>query len=84
MPGPRATADFDACTRAITTTDQVSKLHTRTCAEAVFGGVAEGVGLIEPTMATLLTFFFTEFAAGCALWRPIHSDRRDRDEGLGD
>jgi len=56
------TDDAGACARAIMTTDTHPKL-----AEATVGagparvvGIAKGVGMIEPDMATLLTFFFTD------------------------
>jgi len=52
--------DFDAVARAIMTTDTHHKLSTATVGDATIVGVAKGVGMIEPDMATLLTFFFTD------------------------
>jgi glutamate N-acetyltransferase/amino-acid N-acetyltransferase len=55
-------ATFDDAATAIMTTDTRAKV-----ARAVIGdgpaqlvGIAKGVGMIEPDMATLLTFFFTD------------------------
>ncbi|MFE0461811.1 bifunctional glutamate N-acetyltransferase/amino-acid acetyltransferase ArgJ [Kitasatospora sp. NPDC058965] len=57
---PLGEADFAATARAIMTTDTRSKQTTVTCGDAVLTAVAKGVGMIEPNMATLLTFFFTD------------------------
>ncbi|MGI8666857.1 MAG: bifunctional glutamate N-acetyltransferase/amino-acid acetyltransferase ArgJ [Jatrophihabitans sp.] len=45
---------------AIMTTDTTSKLVRARVGAASIVGVAKGVGMIEPNMATLLTFFFTD------------------------
>ncbi|HKE99181.1 MAG TPA: bifunctional glutamate N-acetyltransferase/amino-acid acetyltransferase ArgJ [Actinomycetes bacterium] len=66
MPWPFPGADFAAAARAIMTTDTRPKLVTATCGEATIVGIAKGVGMIEPNMATLLTFFCTDAAAGGA------------------
>jgi glutamate N-acetyltransferase/amino-acid N-acetyltransferase len=55
-----APADFDACAKAIMTTDNHPKLQARRCGNAVVLGIAKGVGMIEPNMATMLAFFFTD------------------------
>lgn len=59
------TTDVTACATAIMTTDTHPKV-----AEATVGagparvvGIAKGVGMIEPDMATLLTFLFTDAEA---------------------
>lgn len=57
---PLAEADFAACGRAIMTTDNHPKLQARHCGDAVVLGIAKGVGMIEPNMATMLAFFFTD------------------------
>jgi glutamate N-acetyltransferase/amino-acid N-acetyltransferase len=57
---PFPEADFDAVAQAIMTTDTHAKVVRVRCGEAVILGVAKGVGMIEPNMATLLTFFFTD------------------------
>ncbi|MFB7600726.1 bifunctional glutamate N-acetyltransferase/amino-acid acetyltransferase ArgJ [Streptomyces sp. NPDC056160] len=59
---PLPEADFAAAARGIMTTDTRSKLHTTRCGDATVVGIAKGVGMIEPNMATLLTFFFTDAA----------------------
>jgi glutamate N-acetyltransferase/amino-acid N-acetyltransferase len=64
IPTPLAAADFGAAAAAITTTDTRSKsVHLR-CGDAVIVGIAKGVGMIEPNMATLLAFFFTDAEIG--------------------
>ncbi|WP_424213722.1 bifunctional glutamate N-acetyltransferase/amino-acid acetyltransferase ArgJ [Streptomyces sp. BI20] len=60
LPRPFPEADFPAAAAAIMTTDTRAKHHTVTCGNAVLTGIAKGVGMIEPNMATLLTFFFTD------------------------
>jgi glutamate N-acetyltransferase/amino-acid N-acetyltransferase len=57
---PFPEADYAAAARAIMTTDTRPKHRTVSCGDAVLAGVAKGVGMIEPNMATLLTFFFTD------------------------
>jgi glutamate N-acetyltransferase/amino-acid N-acetyltransferase len=57
---PFPPADFDAVAEAIMTTDTHAKTVRVRCGEATIVGVAKGVGMIEPNMATLLTFFFTD------------------------
>lgn len=60
IPQQLPSADFEAAAAAIMTTDTRSKsVHLR-CGDAVIVGIAKGVGMIEPNMATLLTFFFTD------------------------
>lgn len=55
-----APADFEAVAQAIMTTDTHPKLALGRVGDAQIVGVAKGVGMIEPNMATLLTFFFTD------------------------
>jgi glutamate N-acetyltransferase/amino-acid N-acetyltransferase len=57
---PFPEADYAAAARAIMTTDTRPKHVTRRCGQAVLTAIAKGVGMIEPNMATLLTFFFTD------------------------
>ncbi|RAO04270.1 Glutamate N-acetyltransferase [Micromonospora noduli] len=61
---PFPAADFDASARAIMTTDTRHKVVRLRCGDAVIVGIAKGVGMIEPNMATLLTFFFTDARVG--------------------
>ena len=64
-PPPADSSAFSAAAEAIMTTDTHSKL-VRTSVPTLDGGtasivgIAKGVGMIEPNMATLLTFFFTD------------------------
>ncbi|GHJ42732.1 arginine biosynthesis bifunctional protein ArgJ [Catellatospora sp. TT07R-123] len=52
--------DFAPAARAIMTTDTHPKLLSARCGDATVVGIAKGVGMIEPNMATLLTFFCTD------------------------
>lgn len=60
LPRPFPAADFEAAARAVMTTDTRPKHVAVRCGDAVLVGIAKGVGMIEPDMATLLTFFFTD------------------------
>lgn len=68
MPDEDADADaFAAAAEAIMTTDTHPKKATATIGgpggvSATLVGIAKGVGMIEPNMATLLTYFFTDAA----------------------
>jgi glutamate N-acetyltransferase/amino-acid N-acetyltransferase len=53
-------ANFNAAARGIMTTDTVPKFAARQVGNAKLVGIAKGVGMIEPNMATLLAFFFTD------------------------
>jgi glutamate N-acetyltransferase/amino-acid N-acetyltransferase len=53
-------ADFMDVARGIMTTDTVPKFASVRVGDAVLTGVAKGVGMIEPNMATLLAFFVTD------------------------
>lgn len=57
---PFPEADFAASAKAMMTTDTRPKCFSVRCGQAVITGIAKGVGMIEPNMATLLTFFFTD------------------------
>ncbi|WNF30751.1 bifunctional glutamate N-acetyltransferase/amino-acid acetyltransferase ArgJ [Streptomyces sp. C11-1] len=52
--------DMTAAARAIMTTDTRPKFLSARIGEATLTGIAKGVGMIEPDMATLLTFFATD------------------------
>lgn len=60
------TADFAAAARGIMTTDTVPKLASAQVGNAAIVGIAKGVGMIEPNMATLLAFFMTDAAIDSA------------------
>jgi len=77
LPFPLPNNDADSVSRGIMTTDTVHKI-----AEATIGsgparvvGVAKGVGMIEPNMATLITMAFTDANvdgdALDAIWRRV-------------
>ena len=57
-----ATADADRAARGIMTTDTVPKTATATIGDgpARVVGIAKGVGMIEPDMATLITVLLTD------------------------
>jgi glutamate N-acetyltransferase/amino-acid N-acetyltransferase len=69
------TADFEKAAVGIMTTDTVPKIAARQIGNAKLIGIAKGVGMIEPNMATLLAFFFTDAAIPKdvlpAIFRPI-------------
>ena len=56
---PRGT-DAEAVARGIMTTDTVHKVAEARAGAARVVGVAKGVGMIEPNMATLITLIFTD------------------------
>jgi glutamate N-acetyltransferase / amino-acid N-acetyltransferase len=60
MGGKFESADFISVAQGIMTTDTVSKISTKTIGQSSIIGVAKGVAMLEPNMATLLTFFFTD------------------------
>lgn len=51
---------LELCAQAIMTTDTKPKLHTCKVGNAVLVGMAKGVGMIEPNMATMLSYFVTD------------------------
>ncbi len=57
---PFPDADFVAAARAIMTTDTRAKVHSARVGAATVVGIAKGVGMLEPNMATLLAFFCTD------------------------
>ncbi|PCG85194.1 bifunctional ornithine acetyltransferase/N-acetylglutamate synthase [Streptomyces sp. WZ.A104] len=59
-PPAGAPRDMTAAARAIMTTDTRPKFLSARIGEATLTGIAKGVGMIEPDMATLLTFFATD------------------------
>lgn len=63
---PFAEADFARSAAAMMTTDTRPKYVAVPCGPATVLGVAKGVGMIEPNMATLLTYFFTDAGIGRA------------------
>jgi glutamate N-acetyltransferase/amino-acid N-acetyltransferase len=55
-----AGTDFPAAATAIMTTDTRPKVISVPCGNATIVGIAKGVGMIEPNMATMLAFFCTD------------------------
>jgi glutamate N-acetyltransferase/amino-acid N-acetyltransferase len=62
IPTPLPSTDASAVARGIMTTDTVAKTATASVADATIVGVAKGVGMIEPNMATMITMIFTDAA----------------------
>jgi glutamate N-acetyltransferase/amino-acid N-acetyltransferase len=60
IPSQLPSSDAEDVARAIMTTDTVPKTASATVGRASIVGVAKGVGMIEPDMATLITLFFTD------------------------
>ena len=52
--------NFENFAEAIMTTDTHAKYISKKCGEAVIVCVAKGAGMIEPNMATMLAYFFTD------------------------
>ncbi|MES0490598.1 MAG: bifunctional glutamate N-acetyltransferase/amino-acid acetyltransferase ArgJ [Leptospirales bacterium] len=53
-------ADFADFAKSIMTTDTFPKFVSAKIGDAVLVGVAKGSGMIEPNMATMLSYFFTD------------------------
>lgn len=75
LPATPATTDALAVATAIMTTDTVPKTAAATAGPATVVGVAKGVGMIEPDMATLITLAFTDAQVSSseldAMWRRV-------------
>jgi glutamate N-acetyltransferase/amino-acid N-acetyltransferase len=66
--------DFLAAATAMMTTDTRPKMISVRCGDATIVGIAKGVGMIEPNVATMLTFFCTDAElAASSLDRVFHS-----------
>jgi glutamate N-acetyltransferase/amino-acid N-acetyltransferase len=59
---PLPDGGFPAAARAIMTTDTRPKLKSARIGAATLVGIAKGVGMLEPDMATMLAFFCTDAA----------------------
>jgi glutamate N-acetyltransferase/amino-acid N-acetyltransferase len=64
LAAPFAGRDALAAARAIMTTDTVPKVAEARAGAARVVGIAKGVGMIEPDMATLITLFLTDAEVG--------------------
>ena len=60
LHAPFTGVDAQAAARAIMTTDTHPKLAHASAGNASIVGIAKGVGMIEPDMATLITLFLTD------------------------
>ena len=60
IPSPLPGTDALAVARGIMTTDTVQKTAAARAGDASVVGVAKGVGMIEPNMATMITMVFTD------------------------
>ena len=60
IPSPLPGTDASAVARGIMTTDTVAKSAGAVVGAARIVGVAKGVGMIEPNMATMIAMFFTD------------------------
>ena len=62
---------LDVAAEAIMTTDTRPKRIAKRVGNAVLAGIAKGAGMIEPDMATMLAFVFTDAALSPAVLRPM-------------
>ncbi|MCK9871070.1 bifunctional glutamate N-acetyltransferase/amino-acid acetyltransferase ArgJ [Nocardiopsis dassonvillei] len=60
LPAEFPPADLDRSAAAMMTTDTRPKTASATVGGATLTGIAKGVGMIEPNMATMLAWFFTD------------------------
>ncbi len=60
FPVPLGGTDAEAVAKAIMTTDTVHKIASAGAGPCSVVGVAKGVGMIEPNMATMITLIFTD------------------------
>ena len=63
--------NLDVAAEAIMTTDTRPKRIAKRVGNAVLAGIAKGAGMIEPDMATMLAFVFTDAALSPAVLRPM-------------
>jgi glutamate N-acetyltransferase/amino-acid N-acetyltransferase len=66
IPSPLPSHDASAVARGIMTTDTVPKSATAAIGDVTVVGVAKGVGMIEPDMATMIAMVFTDAALSSA------------------
>jgi glutamate N-acetyltransferase/amino-acid N-acetyltransferase len=78
IPSPLASTDAVLVASGIMTTDTVSKVASASVGAARIVGVAKGVGMIEPDMATLITLLFTDASIDTADLDPIFRRVMDR------
>lgn len=77
-----AADDWDGAARSIMTTDTFPKTATRTVAEpdgdVTLNGIAKGSGMIQPNMATMLGYVFTDAKVDPATWQTMVTDATDQ------
>ena len=78
IPAAFPSVDADLVATGIMTTDTVSKVASTTVGAARIVGVAKGVGMIEPNMATLITLMFTDARVAADDLDPIFRRVMDR------
>ena len=78
IPAPLPSVDADLVASGIMTTDTVAKVATASIGDARIVGVAKGVGMIEPNMATLITLLFTDASLAAEDLDPIFRRVMDR------
>ncbi len=75
---PFTTVDAQTCAEAIMTTDTVAKVAHAYVGGASIVGIAKGVGMMEPDMATLITLFMTDARLSPGELRPMFKQVMDR------
>ncbi|MBN1412594.1 MAG: bifunctional glutamate N-acetyltransferase/amino-acid acetyltransferase ArgJ [Spirochaetales bacterium] len=60
VPGLLKDGNLGRSAEAIMTTDKYPKIKSVKAGNAVITGIAKGAGMIEPNMATMLVYFFTD------------------------
>ena len=71
LRGQLSADNLDIAAEAIMTTDTRPKRIARRVGGAVVAGIAKGAGMIEPDMATMLAFVFTDAALSPAVLKPM-------------
>ncbi len=71
LRGQLAPENLGAAAQAIMTTDTRPKARARRVGSAVLAGMAKGSGMIEPNMATMLSFLCTDAAIPPETLRPM-------------
>jgi glutamate N-acetyltransferase / amino-acid N-acetyltransferase len=74
---PFSTTDATECAKAIMTTDTKVKVAQAFVGNASIVGIAKGVGMIEPDMATLITLFMTDARLSPGELRPMFKQVMD-------
>lgn len=69
-----AHVDFEGFAKAIMTTDTFPKFVSRKVGKVTIVGVAKGSGMIEPNMATMLSYIFTDAALSAAQLKRLLKD----------